>query len=278
MKLSVKDVKKIKEEIGREIVNPYDTGLVFLKLNLRKSILGSLISVLYKTEPVWIKVKLQNGQEKSFRIIPSMTETGFLLSPLTESTMEFSNLYGAGYFSSSIPANRVKSVVITVEKEYQYTKSFEATFEQLEYPDKYKAMIRSKVGRVKFDFRDIIYDPSIKSCVDSFSYQFGNGKMSLVFSGWAFKNNVDINKSVFTLLLVDKKRREGFEVPLETVNRQDVSDFFHDGHNYALSGFSGSGLFDVSALNNETEYYLYLRMVINQSEYVLSLGKSLFLD
>jgi hypothetical protein len=39
-------------------------------------------------------VGLADGTTRTFRIIPGMTETGFVLSPLIESTRDFASLFG----------------------------------------------------------------------------------------------------------------------------------------------------------------------------------------
>lgn len=202
-----------------------------------------------------------------------MSESGFLLSPLTESTLAFSSLYGAGYFADSRSGSRVKSIIINPEEKYQYSGSFNVTFEQLDYPDTSKAAIAGQISKSAFDFGKVSSDTSINSCVDSFDYQIADGRLSLALSGWAFKKNVDIQKSSFALLLVDQEQKSGFEIPLQTSNRKDVSDFINDGHNYSWCGFSATGLYNVPDLKRNKEYKLYLKLIINGTEYITTLDK-----
>ena len=271
--LSVSNSKLVEGKIGQEIVNPYENGLVFLKVKLRKSLPGALLSVFYKTEPVFISVKLQNGHEKDFRIIPSMSETGFLLSPFVENTTGFSNLYAAGYFSEGNSTNRVKSVVIKPNKNWQYSNLIEVTFELLEYPDKSTSFLGTDLTRRSFDLTSIPSAPYIDYLVENFYYQTGEGKLFLDFSGWAFKKNVDISESHFSLLLIDQNM-EGFEIPLLNVNRKGLSDYINDGHNYAKSGYSGCGLFNIHEAHMNIKYKLYLRLTINKTEYIVSLDSA----
>ena len=271
--LPVKKTKSIKGQIGHEIVNPYSNGLVFVKLHIKKSLPGAVLSVVYKTEPVWIRIKLQNGQEKKYRINPLMSETGFLLSPLTANTADFSNLYKSGYSLNDGAGIRVKSFRICPEKTYQYSDSFEITFEQLGYPDISKVAV-SKIHTSSNEISNFSNDASVKSHLESFGYKFtGDGKMSLGIRGWAFKKGTDIKQSSYFLLLRGQNT-DLFEIPLTTATRKDVSKHFNDGHNYDKSGYSADGLFDYSEMVRDTEYKLFLNIIITGTEYVVALNKS----
>lgn len=272
--LSVNDTKSIEGKIGHEIVNPYENGLVFLKLHIRKSLAGALVSVVYKPEPVWIKLKLQNGQEKTFRIIPSMSETGFLLSPLTQSTADFMSLYKAGYFPEDDIGMRVRSVTILPESPYQYSDSIDVTFEQLDPPERSKFIVQQPI-RISPDVKSIRNDPSVKFYVDKLTYRFSNDrKMLLGVRGWAFRKDVDIQNSSYSLIFAGQEG-DSFEIPLANTKRDDVTRFFKDGRNYDLSGFQADDVFiDVSELKGKAEYKVYLRMIINGVDQIIPLGKT----
>ena len=272
--LQAKSTKNIVGRIGQEIVNPYENGLVFLKLHMRKSMLGKLITVVYKTDPVWLQLKLQNGQEMKFRIIPPMCETGFLVSPLTLSTADFSSLYESGYFPDSDIGLRVRSLAIIPENPNQYLDSFDVTFEQLEHPERSKAIVH-KFQQTITEFKDVIVDPSIKYNVDSFTFRFTDDrKLILSLHGWAFKKNETIQNSKFAMLFIDEKGN-CLQIPLLNAQRHDVSSYFNDGHDYDKSGYITSGIFDSSELQRKTEYKVYLKMIINQAEYVVPLDRTL---
>lgn len=269
---------RVEGRIGEEIINPYEKGLVFLKLKIRKTLAGALLSVVYKTEPVMIKVKLQNGFQKEFRIIPSMTETGFLLSPMTETTLDFNNLYSAGFFPDNTVPSGVKSFVVIPNQSYQYSDFFDVTFEQLEFPEKSALPTDLKLKEKSFELSDISRDSSLDLCVDSFDYIYSGGKLLMSSSGWAVRKNTDIRESSYSLILMDPKMKKGFEIPLITVSRQDVSDSFGDGHDYVNSGFVGGGLFDASELRESTDYEVFLKAVINKKEYLMPTNHTLSAD
>ena len=267
--LLVSDVQKINDaKMGEYIVNPYQTGLVFLKLNLRKSFWGTLLSVFYKADPIWINVKLKNGEVRVFRIIPSMTETGFLLSPLISDTNDFCNLYKhSDIFDSE---SSVLSFSINSDSPSMYANSFYITFEQLKSPT------ALSLKREVFDIDKIETDSNIKFNIDSFSYNFvGNNKLSFVLQGWMIKSNVNIFESSFSLLLVDQISKTAFEVPMNNVVRHDVTHYFGGKYNYDRSGFTIESVFDSSELRSVKGYGLYVKMVINKTGYIVPLNKSL---
>lgn len=82
---------------------------------------------------------------------------------------------------------------------------------------------------------------------------------------------MDIADSSYYLLFSNNE--DCFEVPIDTSSRNDVTQYFSDGHNYDKSGFAYSGLIDVSELNKNDNFYIYLKMIINNMEYVIPLNK-----
>ena len=50
---------------------------------------GKLANLFYKPQPLLLIVQLEDGSQKEFRLPSEMAKTGFLLSPLVESTEDF---------------------------------------------------------------------------------------------------------------------------------------------------------------------------------------------
>lgn len=94
-----------------EVLLPKTRGLLFAQLKMRETILGRIFNILFKTPPVSISVLLANGQPKTFRIIPEMAESQFLISPLIEKTNDFALLYD--YKNNSLKGQRVISIAIS---------------------------------------------------------------------------------------------------------------------------------------------------------------------
>ena len=67
-------------------------GLIWTEIEIKPTRLGRLINTLYKLPALYMAVKLKSGLMDSYRIIPEMAKTGFLLSPLIKDTADFNSL------------------------------------------------------------------------------------------------------------------------------------------------------------------------------------------
>lgn len=70
-----------------------ESNIVWAELDLKRSIFGAIIHFIYKSPHVQINVRTKDSVEHVFQVIPEMTKTGFLLSPLVESNVDFLNLF-----------------------------------------------------------------------------------------------------------------------------------------------------------------------------------------
>lgn len=111
---------------------PENGDLFFTEIAIKPSFLGRLISILYKPSQLKITVNLAGGTAKSYRLIAGMTSSGFLLSPLIESTTEFGLLYGRTAYLSH---KKVKSFSIApVGGKWQWRDGYEVVFKKLTLP------------------------------------------------------------------------------------------------------------------------------------------------
>jgi hypothetical protein len=67
-------------------------GPLWAELEINKSVLGFAVSTLYKPPMLTLAVSLRDGRQLDFRLIPGMTRSGFLLSPLIENNRSFVSL------------------------------------------------------------------------------------------------------------------------------------------------------------------------------------------
>lgn len=67
---------------------------IFSVIKINKTIIGKIISFLYKPSILVIEIITENKKIQQYRIISSMAESGFYISPLIENTNDFSYLYG----------------------------------------------------------------------------------------------------------------------------------------------------------------------------------------
>ncbi|MGL5742412.1 MAG: hypothetical protein ACRCXC_07625 [Legionella sp.] len=89
-------------------------GFLFIEVELKPTLLGTLTTIFFKPSPLKITFNLNNGMTKQYRFVASMAQSSFLISPLIENTAEFSLLYNS---ENDLNEKRVTSFVITANQE-----------------------------------------------------------------------------------------------------------------------------------------------------------------
>ena len=75
-------------QIG-EVVKVPAEGAVYATLDVRPTMLGRFVSILFKLPVLKIELDLPGNMKKSYRFIPGMAQTQFLVSPLVDTTRDF---------------------------------------------------------------------------------------------------------------------------------------------------------------------------------------------
>ncbi|HMZ71954.1 MAG TPA: hypothetical protein PLG51_11050 [Pseudomonadales bacterium] len=78
--------------LGEWVSLPSAAQMLFAEIELAPTLLGRLSMLLFKPDQLYLSVDLGHGEKRVYRFIPSMALTGFVLSPLVESTAEFAQL------------------------------------------------------------------------------------------------------------------------------------------------------------------------------------------
>jgi len=105
--LSVMDEK---HKFGDIIELPVSDQPLFAKIEITPTIIGRLVSILFKPSQLQLTVELSSGVKKQYRIISGMAKSGFIVSPLIENTLDFSMLYAP---PGPLDENTVKSISIS---------------------------------------------------------------------------------------------------------------------------------------------------------------------
>lgn len=108
-------------ELTSWISLPKSNDKIFAKIKVEHSILGKLKNLFFKTSPLGIAVRLQDGTVKYYRLIADIAKSEFLLSPLIQNAREFNSLYQD---PASFNQSKVDAISIWVEgnaKDWQKT-------------------------------------------------------------------------------------------------------------------------------------------------------------
>jgi hypothetical protein len=131
--VSVPAMRPVEEGVHRfneEVGLPDSPTPLFMKIRFHKTLLGNLASALFRNPSLWIVAELANGETQRYRLVPGMTETGFVISPVVETIEEFAALYED---RASLAGKQVKSFRIAGRgSELFWRQSYEISIEALE--------------------------------------------------------------------------------------------------------------------------------------------------
>jgi hypothetical protein len=90
---SFESERRQRVEMGRWVVIPQADHPVWIRIDLKRTAGGALVEAIYKLPPVVLQIRTADGIEESFRLIPPVARSGFLLSPAITDRGEFEALY-----------------------------------------------------------------------------------------------------------------------------------------------------------------------------------------
>ncbi len=73
-------------------LRPWANNSLFMSVEIKPSLLGRAMTVLYQQQPLFMRV-FGSDEYKEYRIVPSMAERPFLVSPVLDSNFDVMNLY-----------------------------------------------------------------------------------------------------------------------------------------------------------------------------------------
>lgn len=127
---TVKEQKQL-SSLGKITAVPEISQAVFVKLDIKPTVLGRLANFIFKSAPLEIEVNLINGEKKAYRLISGMAKAGFILSPLIEDTSDFIKLYG----DKTLLLNKtVKSFSVTTNNRNLWQEEYVVQFSPVSLP------------------------------------------------------------------------------------------------------------------------------------------------
>ena len=98
-------------KIGEDVVLPITSAPVYAELDIKPTLLGKLLGIVFKPPQLKLTLKLKDGTSKDYRVLSNMMHSGFFISPLVKNTKDFVFLATGNqrYLKNSI----VESIVVT---------------------------------------------------------------------------------------------------------------------------------------------------------------------
>ncbi|MFM0499357.1 hypothetical protein [Paraburkholderia caffeinilytica] len=112
--------------INTPLAVPPSDGILIAKIDMQPTVLGKIALGLYKLPEVFIELTLTDDRTFRFRYIPSMGETGFVLSPLVQSNNDF-----LAMASGKTDALRVKQMKLTTSTNGLWRRNIRVVLEAL---------------------------------------------------------------------------------------------------------------------------------------------------
>lgn len=110
----LRPVLSLWRETGQTVLLPQQDGPLFAKIVLRRTLFGNLLNTLYRPTEVHIELELQDGSKASYRVLPEMMETGFVVSPLVANMTDFSALMQGD--EQALRSHRARAVTIVADR------------------------------------------------------------------------------------------------------------------------------------------------------------------
>ena len=125
-------LSRSRHAFGEAIPLPETNTPIMARIQLKPSLLGKLISLLFKPSRLQIRLTLKSGRTQTYRFIANMAQTEFMISPLIENSGEFQHLY---LNDGSLSAKKIKSIMVDVTRNPELWKdSFKLELLALELP------------------------------------------------------------------------------------------------------------------------------------------------
>jgi hypothetical protein len=105
------DLYNARHELGAEVTLPESNDPLFANIDIQPTLLGRVLSVLYKLPELHMTMRLRDGRIKNYRVISNMMKTDFLITPLVKNTEEFLLLAAGG--NKYLTGNEVKNITMS---------------------------------------------------------------------------------------------------------------------------------------------------------------------
>lgn len=242
-------IKRSENLLGENIAIPH--GNVFAEIEIVPSLLGRVASFVFKPSQLRIKLILESGEQKEFRIVSGMAKSGFVVSPFVSNTEDFALLYNAKYLFGK----RVKSLSVEAPRmSWLWKNIISVTFKKIDLPKQSNianALKFESPVNAKYDGIEITSDceGAIDEVNGASSLQINSNVPGLLkVSGWLALKNAPRLGDVFLLLKSDGG--QGKLIKTKRVFRPDVGAHFK---NDALNWTGYAATADVSSLNGTYE-------------------------
>ena len=199
-----------RHQFGEVVDLPETDKPLFATVEITPTLLGSALNMLYKPPELHVEVRLRSGKTASYRVVPGMMKTNFLISPLVATTEDFALLAAGGNYY--LAGSEVKSLILSSgdPRELFWNPSYSLSLRTLRLSNSNRDENSLLFGRLEDAMPKSVEAPSSAVCegmietVNGTSPRFGTPAIDNVLSvrGWTVISGVDgtVPESVFVTL------------------------------------------------------------------------------
>ncbi|MEP9368689.1 hypothetical protein [Xanthobacter sp. VNH20] len=107
---------------------------LFVTMDLRPTLFGRLLNLVFRAPPVFLELKTAAGHEVTFRLIPAMARAGFFLSPIIVRPSEYLRLAAGEDAAQVAPVPTQFRIVTSGLGTRAYNVDVPVTFSQMQIP------------------------------------------------------------------------------------------------------------------------------------------------
>jgi hypothetical protein len=231
------EMPSVTARVGEWFDVPSGAGPIWAKLKITKRLFGQIAVTAYKLPNSTITLLLDNGTEITRRYIPSMGESGFLLSPYIGGTEDFM------FMAYGIKRNIVRKIKIDSSMSLFRERDVQASFTHIEFANKGNRGAELS-SLLKFNQRYNTAIPVPESsradcALDHFDTISLPGKDTFIsFDGWAAPSVTrgEGPEDILVMLTDSSGTQEIYNAMI--TDREDVKQYFHHPE-MSAPGYSG---------------------------------------
>jgi hypothetical protein len=251
-------VKSGTYEVGEEIALPATPTALWARLEIKPNLLGMIVALAYKLPQLQIEFHMADGSVNQFRYIEGMGETGFVVSPLVQTTTDFLALEHpsrAAYFAESRPQSISISVVGGTVARSLWSGRLSMQLFEMDIP------VQQRVNALftqSFDAETIDPEaarlPETNDCwIDHINNRLADGPLNSIkgllrVDGWAAVSMKDGATPDQTKIILTGKNGDVHSLVAKITPRDDVNKYFKNP-NIGNVGFVAFA--DISALSGD---------------------------
>ncbi len=218
--------------LGDEIAVPRWGQPVWVSMNIQPTLIGRMLSAVYKAPKLSIRVRYENGETADYRMVAGAARTGFLLSPTISDAREFVAL-GSRYRSDLLDKRRVVALSVYGDSgtRYLWNMRYPISFSGLELPaSDHAAEVLTGVRTASSPLAT--YDNGGVCNIDDVDGRPVTGSAMdlaaglVTIRGWAAADGALGKASAETWLLVTGRDQQTYRIPTVRVARTDVAGYF----------------------------------------------------